>query len=70
MIQLVAEVEKAFYEINCYIQSPRLFLDVVSYFEKTYLGPAVVDSEVRLVPAYLLDFRNHFDRVLVDPGLS
>ena len=40
---------------------------VVNYFEKNYLGSVTVDSEVRVAPAYPLDFWNHFDRVLVYP---
>ena len=49
----VADVEEAFFEITFYIQSnyPELMV-VVNYFEKTYLGSAIVDSEVRVPPTY------------------
>ena len=51
-----------------YIQSnyPALMV-VVNYFEKTYLGSAIVDSEVRVPPTYPLEFRNHFASILQDP---
>ena len=64
----VADVEEAFFEITFYIQSnyPELMV-VVNYFEKTYLGSAIVDSEVRVPPTYPLEFWNHFDSILQDP---
>ena len=48
----VADVEVVFYEITYYIQTnyPKLMC-TVNYFEKTYLGSVIVDSEVRLLPA-------------------
>ena len=51
-----------------YIQSnyPELMV-VVNYFEKTYLGSAIVDSEVRVPPTYPLEFWNHFASILQDP---
>ena len=33
----------------------------------TYLGSVIVDSEVRLLPAYPLGFWNHFARIIRDP---
>ena len=64
----VADVEEAFFEITFYIQSnyPELMV-VVNYFEKTYLGSAIVDSEVRVPPTYPLEFWNHFASILQDP---
>ena len=64
----VADVEDAFYEITYYIQTsyPRLMV-VVNYFEKTYLGLATVDSEVRVPPVYPLEFWNHYSRIHKDP---
>ena len=64
----VADVEEAFFEITFYIQSnyPELMV-VVNYFEKIYLGSAIVDSEVRVPPTYPLEFWNHFASILQDP---
>ena len=66
---LVADVEVVFYEITYYIQTnyPKLMCTTVNYFEKTYLGSVIVDSEVRLLPAYPLGFWNHFARIIRDP---
>ena len=64
----VTDVEVVFYEITYYIQTnyPKLMC-IVNYFEKTYLGSVIVDSEVRLLPAYPLGFWNHFARIIRDP---
>ena len=35
--------------------------------KKTYLGSVTVDSEVRVPPAFPLEFWNHYDRILADP---
>ena len=40
---------------------------VVNYFENTYLGSVTVDSEERVSPKFLLEFWNHYDRILKDP---
>ena len=64
----VTDFEVVFYEITYYIQTnyPKLMC-IVNYFEKTYLGSVIVDSEVRLLPAYPLGFWNHFARIIRDP---
>ena len=55
----VADVKEMFYEITYYIQAnyPQL-MAVDNYFEKTYLGSATVDSEVRVPPKFPLAFWN------------
>ena len=57
--------------MSYYVQSnyPQLMV-VVNYFEKTYLGSVTVDSEVRVAPAYPLDFWNHFGVSRVPPNLE
>ena len=64
----VADVEEMFYEITYYIQAnyPQL-MAVDNYFEKTYLGSATVDSEVRVPPKFPLAFWNHYSKTLEDP---
>ena len=32
-----------------------------------YLGSVIVDSEVRMPPAFPLEFWNHYDRIIADP---
>ena len=62
------EVEDAFYSVTFYIQmnSPELMV-VLNYFESTYLGQVVPETEERTTPRFPISFWNHYERISTDP---
>ena len=60
-------IDDAFEALSVHISSsyPAL-MDVVHYFEKNYLGLAVIDGS-RTIPKYPIEFWNHHSTIMVDP---
>jgi hypothetical protein len=60
-------IDDAFEALSVHISSsyPAL-MDVVHYFEKNYLGLALIDGS-RTIPKYPIEFWNHHSTIMVDP---
>jgi hypothetical protein len=65
---LLDKVEDAFHSATFHIQmnSPELMV-VLNYFENTYFGQVVPETEERTTPRFPISFWNHHERISVDP---